>query len=499
MKRLARALAALLLAGSVLAGSPLAGSPLTGSPLTGAPAAAATLSAGGSPIGAVDLVTPGLGSIRIHGWMLDPDTAGSGRVAIYVDSRGYSVAADRWRTDVARRFPNYGPWHGFERRVYARPGSHRVCVVAKNLAGPGAARLLGCRTVTVLGSPGGRLDGVTVSRRTIQAGGWAIDPDTAAATQVRVDVDGQIVVTTTADLARPDVWRAFAPYGSNHGFTASVPATPGRHTVCGYALNAAGSGATTRLGCAVADVPTFDDEFDAPALDPTKWWIGETAVHGFRSGDECYVRSGVKVADGLLQLTATKLAAPQDCAGFATPYQSGIILTKGRFAQTYGRFEMRAKFPPGLGFQPAFWLLPENPARDNGAQSYGEIDVVEAWGNQPGVVSPHLHYVTTPGNVVSGTYCPLPTSATQFHTYAVEWSPARVTFRYDGWTCWSTTWEPLPQYSVPGAVAPAPLDQPFYLIVQLAMGGDSTPENRADASTPFPSTMYVDYVRVWSL
>jgi beta-glucanase (GH16 family) len=157
---------------------------------------------------------------------------------------------------------------------------------------------------------------------------------------------------------------------------------------------------------------------------------------------------------------------------------------------------MRAKIPAGVGFQPAFWMLPQTPYGSRG-YSYGEIDVMEAWGTFPGIASPHLHYVSTPGTPMSGNYCLVPTSATAYHTYAVEWTSTRMTFTYDGRTCWSTGWKPIAGYQPAGSAAPAPFDQKFYLIVNLAMGGATTPTNRASVLTRFPATMSVDYIRAW--
>lgn len=241
---------------------------------------------------------------------------------------------------------------------------------------------------------------------------------------------------------------------------------------------------------------TWSDEFSGSSLDSTHWWPMDTTTKGFRTGDECFDPANVAVRNGQLLLTSTKAPAPFDCKGRTAQYRSGMISTQGLFAQAYGRFEMRAKFPPGVGFQPAFWLLPQNPVRDSGYY-YGEIDVVEHWGNYPNIASPHLHYVYTPGTLMGGAYCSVPGTSTAFHTYAVEWTQTSMKFVYDGRTCWQTSWAPGQPYAPAGAAAPAPFDQPFYVMVELAMGGDSTPANRPTASTAFPATMQVDYVRVW--
>lgn len=241
---------------------------------------------------------------------------------------------------------------------------------------------------------------------------------------------------------------------------------------------------------------SFDDEFSGSTVDTTKWSAFDSIKGGFRGGDECYNHNNATVSGGELHLTVTKAAAAFTCGdGHVTQYNSGLLLSRGKFSQTYGRFEMRAKFPAGVGFQPAFWMLPANPFHTSG-YSYGEIDVAEAWGTYPGTVSPHLHYVATP-SPQNGAYCSVPTSASAFHTYTVEWTRTTMTFLYDGRTCWKTTWSPIAKYQPAGATAPTPFDQDFYMIVNLATGGDSTPSNRITSSTKLPSQMEVDYIRAW--
>ena len=243
-------------------------------------------------------------------------------------------------------------------------------------------------------------------------------------------------------------------------------------------------------------VCSFDDEFNGTSLNSKNWMAISTSNTGARGGQECNTPQNVRVSGGLLMITATKSATEVPCGHYPTFYSSGMLITEGRFSQTYGRFEMRAKFPAGKGFQPAFWLLPVNP-RSRGAYEYGEIDVVEAYSHIPSAVAAHLHFVVTPGTPGHGVRCSIPTSQTAYHTYAVEWTPTQMRFVYDGNTCWTTSWRPKIPYAPLGARSPAPFDQPFYIIVQLAVGGRRTPTNRPDASTHFPAVMDVDYIRVW--
>jgi beta-glucanase (GH16 family) len=238
-------------------------------------------------------------------------------------------------------------------------------------------------------------------------------------------------------------------------------------------------------------VCTFGDDFDGTTLDPGRWEAVTTAAAGFSQAGECYVDdpSHIKVGDGVLTLTATKLPSPAPCGPITSQYQSAMITTKASFAQTYGRFEVRAKLPEGSGFQSAFWLYPRDLAYENRS---GEIDVAESFGARPDVVSPHIHLLDANGvDRGQGAYCDVSNSGGSFHTYAVEWLRSEgFRFVYDGVPCMTVSgWDP----GTPLA-APQPFDQPFYMLLQLALGYGG---NAVTISTPFPATYVIDYVRAW--
>jgi len=158
----------------------------------------------------------------------------------------------------------------------------------------------------------------------------------------------------------------------------------------------------------------------------------------------------------------------------AVRYSSGLISTRGRFAQRYGYFETRARWSAGKGLWPAFWLLPASGTWPP------EIDILEAHGDKPTFVFHSLHSK----RVKSATKVADASNPQQFHRYGALWLPDRVDFYIDG-----NRTGTMP--------APADLDQPMYLIVNLAVGGkwpgDPTPEVR------FPAMLDVDYVRAWRL
>lgn len=243
---------------------------------------------------------------------------------------------------------------------------------------------------------------------------------------------------------------------------------------------------------------TFDDEFNATSLDTTHWTAMNSSTTGYTTGIDCYAPRQVTVDGSELVLTANRLLKSSPCLGtnISSQYLTGMVTSSTLFNQTYGRFEMSARLPAGSGLHPVFWMLPQNPTHD-GSYEYGEIDVAEAYGATPNYVSSYLHYVVTPGTPASGKTCYVRNTKFVNHTYALEWTPTQMTFLFDGTTCWSTTWAPAYPYAPQGATSPVPFDQPFYLMVQLAVDGPNVPFNAISPSTYLPAKMYVDYVRAW--
>jgi hypothetical protein len=92
------------------------------------------------------------------------------------------------------------------------------------------------------------VDSVTAGPGSVTAAGWAIDPDSAAPIMVQMYVDGSANAVVWASRPRPDVGAAFPAFGANHGFNLTMAATPGRHTVCLFAINT-GPGSSRQLSC----------------------------------------------------------------------------------------------------------------------------------------------------------------------------------------------------------------------------------------------------------
>ncbi|TFD61354.1 hypothetical protein E3T39_04610 [Cryobacterium suzukii] len=224
------------------------------------PGAVGITERGRAPVGVIEAAQGGSGGVNVSGWALDPDTAASIEVHVYVDGAGSSYTANKARTDIASAFPGYGASHGFSETVSAPPGAHETCVYAIN-TGSGVNSLLGCHTVTVPGSVGiteqgrtpiGVLEAVHAVSGGVSVGGWALDPDTAAAITVHIYVDG-VGVPYSANKSRTDIAAAFPGYGENHGFGETVSVAQGSHQVCVYAINS-GAGAHASLGCSTVTV-----------------------------------------------------------------------------------------------------------------------------------------------------------------------------------------------------------------------------------------------------
>ena len=205
-------------------------------------------SPGGSPFGALDVVTPRLGGVSVVGWVVDPDVASAVTTHVYVNGVGYALTANANRPDIGGGLPAYGPAHGFVADLPAPGGPVTVCAYGINV-GIGVHTLLGCRTTTVpTGSPFGVIDTLARSGTSVTGSGWVIDPDTAASISVHVYVNG-VGYAVLANGNRPDVAGGLPAYGPAHGYSFSVPASASPVTVCIYAIESAGTGGNVLLGC----------------------------------------------------------------------------------------------------------------------------------------------------------------------------------------------------------------------------------------------------------
>ncbi|MFL6123441.1 lectin [Actinophytocola sp.] len=261
--------------------------------------------------------------------------------------------------------------------------------------------------------------------------------------------------------------------------------------------NHAALAATQPDGARSADVgiaaTTFDDEFNAAAgtpVDGSKWNL-ETGDNVNNHERQYYTNStsnAVHDGQGNLVITARKEnPANYQCWYGRCEYTSARLNTSGKFAQAYGTFETRLKMSRGQGMWPAFWML-GNDIGSVGWPNSGEIDVMENIGAEPNTVHGTIHGPGYSGSEGIGAgYSIGSPFADGFHTFRVEWSPNKIVWKVDG--------------NVYETRTPADLggdrwvfDHPFYIILNLAVGGYWPGD--PNSSTPFPNTLTVDYVRV---
>lgn len=228
----------------------------------------------------------------------------------------------------------------------------------------------------------------------------------------------------------------------------------------------------------------WHEEFDGPTID-SKTWQFETGptndnVHFYTSRT-----TNAKIVDGKLQIIALREAYQ----GFE--YTSAHLRTEHQWSFRYGRIEARIKLPGTKGLVPAFWMLPEDSKYGWWPRS-GEIDIMEYPTNELTKIYGTVHTGTY--NLFGGPLPPqggtidIPDVTGSYHLYAIEWTPEKIDFFVDNQKYYTF----VNDY---GSSSTWPFDQPFYIILNLAVGGGwvGTP----DGSTVFPAVMEVDFVRVY--
>ena len=179
-------------------------------------------------------------------------------------------------------------------------------------------------------------------------------------------------------------------------------------------------------------------------------------------------------------------------------YTSGRISTQNLKTFTYGRFEVRAKVPNGQGYLPAFWLMANDENVYGQWPRCGEIDCMEVMGQDTNKLYGTIHY-GNPHAESQGTYTIKDgekSFSDDFHTFTCDWEPGKITWYVDGIkyheeSNWHSTTEGQGTLTYP-----APFDQPFYIILNLAVGGSWV--GNPNEKTNFDNNPFVvDYVRVY--
>jgi len=240
----------------------------------------------------------------------------------------------------------------------------------------------------------------------------------------------------------------------------------------------------------------WSDEFNGPkgsAVDASKWVI-ETGGGGWGNDELEYYTSrleNVSQQDGNLAIKVMQ-EKYTGLDSVTRSYTSARLKTQTKFSQAYGRFEARIKIPRGQGIWPAFWMLGDDIDK-TAWPACGEIDIMENIGKEPALVHGTIHGPGYSGANGIGSPYGLPGDARfadDFHTFSVEWEPNTIRFYVDNDLSATRTPSDLPKGTK------WVYDHPFFMLLNVAVGG-GWPGN-PDASTIFPQTMLVDYVRVYS-
>jgi len=222
----------------------------------------------------------------------------------------------------------------------------------------------------------------------------------------------------------------------------------------------------------------WSDEFDKDgAPDPTKWGY-DTGGGGWGNNELEYYTSrtdNAVVSNGTLKITAKK----ESYSG--SNYTSARLLSRNKFSFKYGRIEIRAKLPSGAGTWPALWMLGNN-IDTSPWPACGEMDIMEQKGNDLNRIFGTLHYPGHSGAGGVGSNVVIPTASSDFHVYALDWSPTTIKISVDGNVFYTFANTP-----------DTPFNQNFFVIMNLAMGGNFGGTVDPNFSS---ATMEVDYVRV---
>ena len=248
----------------------------------------------------------------------------------------------------------------------------------------------------------------------------------------------------------------------------------------------------------------WSDEFDGAAgssVDPAKWSfdLGDGCTAGIcgwgNNEKEYYTNASDNVSldgQGHLAIVARPAVLNTTCYYGPCKYTSAKITTRGKMSAAPGRVEARIRIPKGQGLWPAFWML-GNDFANVGWPASGELDIMENKGSAPSTSSSAIHGPGYSGNTPfahANTISAPATLADDYHLYAVEWDAVGASFYVDGIMHYQVLRGDIQRYGT------SILDKPYYIILNLAVGGNFDGDPASDSI--LPATMLVDYVRVYT-
>lgn len=218
---------------------------------------------------------------------------------------------------------------------------------------------------------------------------------------------------------------------------------------------------------------TFADEFDGAKFDLKRWSPHAPFSDSGRGRElQVWAPDALEVSGGQLHISARRSdnRVPVGYDGANRQYVSGIVSTFGIYAQTYGKFEIRCRVPVGEGLRPGFALLPIPSG------TLPAIDVFETTGGAPSKIFFANRWGTEQTERSYGNSFEVPDLSAAFHTISMEWDQEHIAWFVDGKEKFHS-YDGVPR-------------QPLYLVVDLAV-------NPPDASTVFPASFDIDYIRVY--
>ncbi len=269
---------------------------------------------------------------------------------------------------------------------------------------------------------------------------------------------------------------------------------------CGTSATPQSSLTSTESSVQKTETPAIDgynilwsDEFDGDTLDETIWnrevrepgWTNNELQEYTASDDNIFVR------DGHLVLKAVK----SDVDG-QDYYTSGKVNSQNKTDFQYGKVVVSAKVPEGQGLWPAIWMMPQDESYYGQWPKCGEIDIMEVLCNDTTTSYSTIHYGEPHAEQQGTITLDEGSFSSEFHEYSVEWEPGEMRFYTDGILVLTVNDWFSAEAGEDDKPYPAPFDQPFFVQMNLAVGGD-WPGN-PDETTDFDNAEFeIDYVRVY--
>ncbi|MBF6640165.1 glycoside hydrolase family 16 protein [Flavobacterium sp. J49] len=227
----------------------------------------------------------------------------------------------------------------------------------------------------------------------------------------------------------------------------------------------------------------WEENFSGKQLDESAWnfELGNGCPNNCGWGNnekQLYTNKNHELKEGHLVIRIEKEA---------DHYTSTRITTAGKKEFQYGRMEARAKIPSGKGIWPAYWMLGSNIGKV-GWPKCGEIDILEYVGREPDMVYTSLHTQDSHGNTINSKKTAFPSIEEGFHIYAIEWTKDKIEFFVDDQSVYTFAPELKNENTWP-------FDQPFFFIVNVAVGGNFGGHEVDDRI--FPQEYLIDYIRVY--